>query len=68
MINIYNAFTISWMIKMEKGVSNGPITKWIERYYEEKLDKREKRGGPGAYLGMAKKKRMDLLTQQLYLN
>jgi hypothetical protein len=26
----------------------GIITKWIERYYEEKLDRRDKKGGPGA--------------------
>jgi hypothetical protein len=48
----------------ESGVENGPITKWIERYYEEKLDKRDKKSGPGAYPGKAK----GLLAQLLYLN
>ena len=57
-----------WMIKMEKGAGNGPITKWIERYYEEKLDKRERKGGPGAYLGMAKKGKSGILSQLMYLN
>ena len=68
MINIYNIFTTRRLMKMEKGVTNGPITKWIERYYEEKLDKRVKRGGPGARLGNGKRRKMDLLSQQLYLN
>ncbi len=51
---------------MEKGVDIGPITKWIERYYEEKLDKRDKRSGPGAY--MKTRIAMQFLEQQLYLN
>jgi hypothetical protein len=50
------------------GVESGIITKWIERYYEEKLDKREKRSGPGAYLAMRKKKKSDLLAGLLYMN
>lgn len=53
---------------MQKAEASGIITKWIERYYEEKLDKRDKRSGPGAYLGMRKKGKRDLLASQLYLN
>ncbi|MBN2330653.1 MAG: hypothetical protein JXC85_02460 [Candidatus Aenigmarchaeota archaeon] len=53
---------------MQEAEASGIITKWIERYYEEKLDRREKRSGPGAYLGMAKKGRHGLLASQLYLN
>jgi hypothetical protein len=48
------------------GVESGPITKWIERYYEEKLDRRERSPKePGAYLQMKKKKRDMLLMQVL---
>ncbi len=53
---------------MQKTEGSGIITKWIERYYEEKLDRRDKRSGPGAFLGMRKKEKKDLLASQMYLN
>jgi len=49
---------------VEKGVDYDIISKWIERYYEEKLDKRDRRRGLGAYPGKA----TCLLGQQLCLN
>ena len=50
-----------------KEISNAEfdtISKWIERYYEEKLDKRDRRREPGAYAGVHK----GLLWQMLNLN
>ena len=51
----------------------GPITRWIEKYFEEKLDKRDRSregGGPGAELdGEGKKRWAKLWAEQLaYLN
>jgi len=47
-----------------EGVSSDIISKWIERYYEEKLDKTDRSKSPGAHSGKLK----GLLAQQLYLN
>ncbi len=44
-------------------VDAGIVTKWIERYYEEKLDKREKKGGVSA-----KARSNPFLAQLFYLN
>jgi len=51
----------------------GPITRWIEKYFEERLDKRDRSregGGPGAELdGEGKKRWAKLWAEQLaYLN
>jgi hypothetical protein len=43
-----------------EAVQAGPVTDWIERYYQEKLDRRPKNGGMDAAAG--------LLEQMLFLN
>jgi hypothetical protein len=46
-------------------VEAGIVTKWIERYYEEKLDRRDKKGEGGM---SAKARRNNILMQLLYPN
>ena len=36
--------------EISETIEAGPVTKWIERYYQEKLDKRPGRNGPTASL------------------
>ena len=47
-------------------VSSDIISKWIERYYEDKLDKRDKSKVPGA--SAVSRKTKGLLAQLFYLN
>lgn len=52
----------------ESGVESGIITKYIERYYYEKLDKREKNRGHTSDNFKKKSLMNRLLEQRLYLN
>ena len=48
-------------------VEAGPVIDWIEKYYEEKLDKRDRSRKPGAEMNMKRYPRA-MLEQMMYLN